>query len=173
MEAMNSDAFGSLLRDGAEVTSSGVSTSTAQTRIYAYSDLTSRLDSPVPVCNTSLQSTAMPINAVIPTQAFHERHTLEPSNLEWHLSYFQQQLHTQQSVGPQVETYLQQQLLSQQPVPIDNGLQSSNQLSVPETVIFNFAVESASVASNRSSPAPNSWFLETVHLLAPLLDRPE
>ncbi|KAK3821591.1 MAG: hypothetical protein J3Q66DRAFT_367281 [Benniella sp.] len=202
MEAMDNDALAPLLRDGAKITGSSVSASTVQTRIYSYSDLISLLDSPVPMCDTSLQSTATPINAVVPAQAFHGRHTLEPGasvhdgshflhavlppvdslqlqlnprvltlephpciqqpilqnvcpdgleqqqiqqlqsqlvlkdqhiqNLQWNLSYFQQQLHTQQLVGPQVVPLLKQQLLSQLPVPIDNGLQSSSWPSVPE-----------------------------------------
>ncbi|KAF9360657.1 hypothetical protein BGX34_007651, partial [Mortierella sp. NVP85] len=68
MEAMNSDAFGCLLRDGAKVTDSSVCASMLQADIRCYN--------PVPAPSPLMQGTPMPIAIEIPTQASHETRSL-------------------------------------------------------------------------------------------------
>ncbi|KAK3821843.1 MAG: hypothetical protein J3Q66DRAFT_157303 [Benniella sp.] len=64
-EAMNNDAFDSLLRDRTEITGSGVRAPT----LHSYPNLVPCLGFPAPMCDFPLQGAATQSNTAVPTQA--------------------------------------------------------------------------------------------------------
>ncbi|KAK3821596.1 MAG: hypothetical protein J3Q66DRAFT_367286 [Benniella sp.] len=79
MSTINNDALAFLPRDGAEITSPGVCVPALQAEIHPYLVLASELNMSVPVCEPSLQGTAIPSNTMILAQAFDERRPLASS----------------------------------------------------------------------------------------------